>query len=309
MSESLQQLPLPQGYIQHKDHIERPDGTFTPLHIYLREINYITECKNRSKKKNKFVLLPHEVSMSNAILRSALFGIVPRGKRTYCKFEKIASWTGTEVMYTGQKLDQSDLDVWAMLIRIAGSNLDKEPCRVRFYRSGFLKSLQRIKGKATYAWLEESLDRLYIGSVRVTDGRYRYDGHLIKDRWTDENTGEEVVELNVKLAQIFCPKVLTIINFDERLALPTDLSKWLHGHLSSHSGEYFCRLSKMRDLCGSTTGMLKKFRQQVAAALDHLCGKGNIIRRYEIKTIRGEHDYLVKIELTIRRRGWIAGTT
>jgi hypothetical protein len=47
----------------------------------------------------------------NSIIRSALFGIVRRGRRMYVEERKIASIVGIDIIYSGPQLDQADLDV------------------------------------------------------------------------------------------------------------------------------------------------------------------------------------------------------
>jgi len=247
-------------------------------------------------------LLPHEVGVPNTVLRSALFGVVKRGQRESYELKPVASWPGTEVFYTGQRLDQGDLDVWAKLVRMAGDSINSEPCYLRFYKSGLLKTLKRVKGRATYVWLDQVLHRLHTGSVRLFDGRYRYDGHLLKDYYVDEETGEIVIELNTKLARVFRPDVLTAVNFEERLELSSDLAKWLHGHLSSHSGEYVTRLTKINHLCGSSSTSIAEFRKAIIGSLEQITGPDKVVSWFTVKKITNQPDYLVRIHINKRKR-------
>jgi len=47
----------------------------------------------------------------NACFQSALFGMVVRGRRKYLNGKKIVSFRGLSISYTGEQLDQGDLDV------------------------------------------------------------------------------------------------------------------------------------------------------------------------------------------------------
>ena len=58
-------------------------------------------------------------AVPNGFLRSALFGTIRRGARRYMKRERIAALEGIEIYYTGERLDQGDLDVWEMILHIA----------------------------------------------------------------------------------------------------------------------------------------------------------------------------------------------
>ncbi|AGR71126.1 trfA family protein [Burkholderia pseudomallei MSHR303] len=55
----------------------------------------------------------------NGVLRSALFGAIKRGKRRYMERESIACVSGVSIVYTGPRLDQSDLDVWEGALHLA----------------------------------------------------------------------------------------------------------------------------------------------------------------------------------------------
>ena len=48
----------------------------------------------------------------NGFLRSALFGAIRKGRRRFVKGERLAALDGIEIHYTGERLDQGDLDVY-----------------------------------------------------------------------------------------------------------------------------------------------------------------------------------------------------
>jgi hypothetical protein len=55
----------------------------------------------------------------NDILRSALFAAIQGKGREYFKHKLLASYDGVQIRYTGEQLDQSDLDVWEQAIHLA----------------------------------------------------------------------------------------------------------------------------------------------------------------------------------------------
>src|SRR5690606_12827983 len=55
-------------------------------------------------------------AVPNGMLRSALVGSIGRGRRQYLREEKIASLQGIAVYYTGERLDQGDLDAWLSIL-------------------------------------------------------------------------------------------------------------------------------------------------------------------------------------------------
>ena len=54
-----------------------------------------------------------------AFLRSALFGIVPKGRRRSVEGLSLAHYGGFELRFTGEVLDQFDHDLWLVAVRLA----------------------------------------------------------------------------------------------------------------------------------------------------------------------------------------------
>ncbi len=84
-------------------------------------------------------LWPESVrGVPNGFLRSALFGAIAKGKRRYIDGEQLAALDGIEIRYTGQRLDQGDLDV--TLHRLCGS----EAKRMSDYKIDLRKNLDAV---------------------------------------------------------------------------------------------------------------------------------------------------------------------
>jgi len=110
----------------------------------------------------------------NGILRSALFGAVKRGKRRYMEREAVAAVDGIDLIYTGPRLDQADLDVWEGALHLA--RLIPLGDRIEFTEKGFLKLIGRGGeggeniGKSDREWLKKTLARLKANAVEVNQG-------------------------------------------------------------------------------------------------------------------------------------------
>lgn len=76
--------------------------------------------------------------MPNGILRSALFGAIAKGKRRYIDGEKLAALDGIEISYTGQRLDQGDLDVWESVLHV----MRNQPITAYCFRHQFAADLK-----------------------------------------------------------------------------------------------------------------------------------------------------------------------
>lgn len=212
----------------------------------------------------------------SCVLRSALFGVVQRGQRFYLKREKLTSWHGTTIRYTGERLDQSDLDVWLLLLHMARGRSLGESIRVTGH--SLLKALGRCSGKRDYEWLKEVVSRLVACVVEITVGNQTYGGSLIQEFQRDELTGHYLLVLNPKMVLLFQDQALTLMEWETRHGLSKDLAKWLHGYIVSHMGTvqepYRFNLQELKELCGSSTGEMWKFRQQIRLSMGELQEQG-----------------------------------
>jgi len=169
--------------------------------------------KSRKKQKNEIIegkttvsyLLPscsNDVrTLPNAVLRSALFGVIGKGNRKYEEKVLKATINGVTVKYTGKQLDQADLDVWAECIHRYKEH--KLGTLIYFSAYSFLKSIGRNTGKTQHEWLKESLFRLKSCILELGDGRFFYDGNLINEQYRDEKTGKYAIMINSKISEFF----------------------------------------------------------------------------------------------------------
>lgn len=197
----------------------------------------------------------------NSILRSALFGIVRRGRRMYVEERKIASIVGINIIYSGPQLDQADLDVWEECLQLSRDQVGN---KIEFSSHAFLKKIQRSTGKHDHDWLKKSLKRLQSAVVEITDGKRAYSGQLIHDYYRDGKTKRNVIIINPKILSLYGKNGWTGIDQSQRLALKSQpLAQWLHVFYSTHANPYSYKVSTLRELCGSEAKELWIFRQQL----------------------------------------------
>lgn len=221
------------------------------------ENTYLPTCKNT------------HVPTPNVILRSALFGVVKKGTRQYEKGILKATFNGYAVKYTGEQLDQSDLDVWLeCLQRCQTTPLGHT---VRFAIHDFLRSIGRNTGKTDHEWLKGVFVRFRACAVEISDDRYEYIGGLVNDIYRDKETGEYCIELHPKISACFSGTSWTGISKNIRLQLKgKPLTLWLHGFYSSHNKPLPMKVSTLKELCGSDRGELRKFRYDLKKSLAEL---------------------------------------
>lgn len=247
----MQNLPVPFPELAHKS-AERSAST-APIPP-IEEKKHLPMC---SKVKTP---------APNVVLRSALFGIVGKGSRKYERNVIKAALNGYTVKFTGEQLDQSDLDVWLECIRLSQQVALGDT--VRFSSNSFLKSIERNTGKSDHEWLKTVFLRLRANAVEISDGHYSYIGGLVNEIYRDERTGENCLVLNPKIAACFGDAGWTGIDNAIRLELKgKPLTQWLHGFYSTHHTPLPIKVMTVKELCGSEIKELKKFRQILRKSL------------------------------------------
>ncbi len=208
------------------------------------------------------------------LLRSAVFGVMPRGQRRQFQNHPIAALPGFTLTFTGTQLDQFDLDVWLQAVDIAKQN-GGLGVKAEFTAYGFLQAIGRSpKGKDHHERLHDSLTRMVACALRVSTERFDYVGNLL-DFYRDRALARYALTLNPKLIQLFADGS-TPIDWELRRQLRKDVSRWLHGYLASQGvGKHRLSAPALQQLCGSTS-QLKEWRRTLKGALDELQGVGGI---------------------------------
>ena len=222
----------------------------------------------------------------NLCLRSALFGVIQRGRRKAVKREAIAAVNGLNIHYTGWRLDQGDFDVLAHSLHLASHQSTGQ--YVQFTAKGFLKGIGRSHGKSGREWLKDSLRRLTASAVEIRlavqshfgPETFAYTGSLLDEFYYTEEDQTYFLKFNAKLATLF-DAGWTQLQWQQRLALRTDLAKWLHGFYASHRLPYPMKVSTLQQLCGSDCGRLSDYRSKLRLALDELV-KAEILASWSI---------------------------
>ncbi|SHI00812.1 TrfA protein [Pollutimonas bauzanensis] len=234
--------------------------------------------KNRDDKPTpqpnaQLPLWPQTVrGVPNALLRTALFTI-SKDREASKPRNLLASTSDIDLRFTGERFNQTDLDVWEVLLHVARTQpLETE---VRFSAYSLLKALGRGTGKAQREQLKDGIARLQGGVVEITwkKDRKTFSGQLVGNAFRDDMTQEYVVVLNEKLLGLY-DDGYTHIDWTQRKALKSSLSKWLHGFFSTHDKPHPYKVATVRALCGSTTKELWKFRQMLKVALGDLVTAG-----------------------------------
>jgi TrfA protein len=265
-----------------------PKENFKPLADIIDKIN--ERIKNTPEKpqpiqrqvpqvepKMSLELWPNAVrSVPNTILRSSLFSINQR-RLIAKKRELLATLEGIEIRFKGEKFNQTDLDVWEMLLHLARQHpLGNQ---VEFSAHSFLKELGRGTSGKHHEELKEEFSRLLGGVVEITwtkEGK-TFIGHLVEKAYRDEITQRYVVAFDQKMLCLY-EGGYSHVDWEQRNALGNNsLAKWLHGFYASHAAPFPYKVETIRTLCGSSNGELRGFRRDLKIALTELVEVGAIV--------------------------------
>ena len=234
----------------------------------------------------------------NSFLRSALFPAIQAKDRQYLKDSLLGSQNTYTVRFTGQQLDQSDLDVWEQAVHLVRGTPLGNSCVVT--GNAFLKSMGRSAGKNDYNWLDQSIDRLIACAVKIkrtkpdTKGReMEFTGSLLSSCIKVHEKHKKRTYgfiLDPALLRLYTASDWTAVQWEERKALRrSSLALWLHGYYSSHATPLPVKVDTLRQLSGSRTQNLKHFRaalKRAFTALEKVAGIiGTIDKETDLVTV------------------------
>ncbi|MEM7496062.1 MAG: plasmid replication initiator TrfA [Myxococcota bacterium] len=169
-----------------------------------------------------YLLGPQERVAPSEVLRSALFGIGSRQKRRQLTDHPIFACGGTQITYTGEQLDQRDLDVFMAAIRMAYDNGRALEMICSVY--AFEKMLGLANATSTRESIRTSFKRLTTGTITIKNDRFYYCGHLIDSFKLDKTVGRYKLQLNSEMGRLFRDGY-TRINWEIRRKIRTDLGR------------------------------------------------------------------------------------
>ncbi|SAL42136.1 TrfA protein [Caballeronia arvi] len=205
----------------------------------------------------------------NGFLRSALFGAIAKGHRRYLAGELIPTLDGLTIIYTGERLDQGDLDVWESVLHVVRLQALGLPCRMTSY--SLLKLMGNTDTGKNRKVLHTRITRLIANAVEIKQEGWSYIGSLIDKAFKDDKTQEWVIVVSPRLHTLFAADQFTQIDWNVRRTLVgKSLAQWLHGFYASHARPYPMRMETLLRLAGSEDESMSSARQTLRKALDAL---------------------------------------
>jgi len=217
--------------------------------------------------------------VSNDMARSALFTVRQGQERINFKGHHVAALKNLEIIYTGEELRQRDEDVLLQLLHFGRLGNIEEP--VSFVARDMLQQLGWTINSRSYRELAESISRMQASSIhlvnRTAETERRYGGSLIRSfeyqTKGDSGAAQWIVTFEKRIIRLFSHVSYTQIDWEQRLSLSA-MTKWLHSFYFTHQRPYPMKVATLRDLCGSSTKSLARFRQAIKQSLAELVTVG-----------------------------------
>lgn len=190
------------------------------------------------KEKGKLIELPSWSDkfrcVPNSVLRGSLFAAIPERNAKYVKNLLLHDTDSLKISYTGVRLTQTDLDVWEYVLHIAkDTNLGNE---IKVNEAEALHVLGRKSCGTAYKWLRETLKKLSVNGVEITNGSHTYVGSLIQEYFKNEETGDYFIVINPRLCRLYNAGHTFVAWKDrKKIGYQKPLALWLHGYITSHS--------------------------------------------------------------------------
>lgn len=215
----------------------------------------------------------------NEIVRSALFTARNRNRsRAYLKQAEIVVTGGGSILYLGEELRQDDELVWMRLLQLAKGQPLGEP--IFFTPYSFLKAIGWRANNWGYQHLKTCLLRMKATAVQITSNRlHRTVVTSLIDyiaMWDPEKhtpLAQWEVRVSKVMSLLFADGAFTLIDLEQRKALPEGIATKLHSYWSSHREPYPVKVETLQRLCGSENE-LRFFRRELKKALDALVEVG-----------------------------------
>lgn len=215
------------------------------------------------------------------LLASDLFSARNPGTRPWLEDAPLAtSWPDVTVRFSGELLDQDDLDVLLGCLLSAFGNPGRSAGATRFALPDLAKRIRTKGRRLTVHAVERSLWRLAGTGLEIisADEQIRIRMRLVHALLCDSARGVCSVELNPRLLEGFRSSTSVERLLATRAPLGSaPFPRWLAGLLANSTGCLCLELPGLRRLCGLTHQSMTAFRERATTALQTFLDLGYIV--------------------------------
>lgn len=227
----------------------------------------------------------------NTMVRCSLFrGALANqsGSRKMHRKTELPSLGGERVLYSGDDLDQKDMDVWMSVLQLFREKPVGEVVHVSSNRLLKLAGLPN-SGKSHQA-LKDRLDRLTFAHIELNsndpESHYSFHGSLLQRAQRTDDGSEWEISLAPRLKLLFT-QGYTWVDWEIRNHLKrAPMAQWLHSFYRSHRDPLPFTVPKLHELCGSQTKEMRFFRNDLKKSMKRL---EDACRHYGVE-LRWNHD-------------------
>lgn len=255
--------------------------------------------------------------LPNCFARSALFAAVKESDREMLRDQKIFSLQNYEITYTGDQLNQSDLDVFmALLCERMNTPFGEE---VFFSAYSILRRMNWSANSVGYERLEQCIKRLQRAQIEVRYNRgeedkhpVRYVGSFVKNFLESDDrplrvAGTErefaksrwVVRMDVELTKLFVNEDVTLGLWYLRRKIDgrQPLAQYLLSYLITHKKPLPVTFRMIKELSGSSERNETNFVYRAEKALTTLVAIG-VLKRWWVTDGRSKSriDRVIHVE-------------
>lgn len=212
------------------------------------------------------------VAAPNALFRSALFPALNNQTREYLRDVTLFSVAGLDIQFRGEQFDQTDLDVYLGVLKLAANH--ELGGVIEFTAYSFLKMINRGTDDKTYAWLYSSISRLQASTVIIKDHKAVYRGSLIDAILKTEKSSSYRLKLNPDYAVLFSRGMWSSINMQQRQAIGRNqTAKSLHAYYSTHTDPSPHKIETLAKIAGLANKNKYMIPATIIKAHDVLCSE------------------------------------
>lgn len=213
----------------------------------------------------------------NSMVRCSLFRgalATKNGTRKMHRNTELPSLGEERILYSGDDLDQKDMDVWMAVLQLFREKPVGEVIHISSNKLLKLAGLPN-SGKSHQA-LRDRLDRLTFAHIQLKsadpESKYSFHGSLLQRAERTPDGEEWEISLAPQLKLLFT-QGYTWVDWEIRSYLKrAPLAQWLHSFYRSHREPIPFTVTKLHELCGSQSKEMRFFRSDLKKAMTKLQG-------------------------------------
>jgi len=204
------------------------------------------------------------------VLASDLFAARNPGPRAWLEKVALATcWPDTRIFYSGERLDQDDLDTFLGCALLALRSPGRGRGSVRLHPRELARLIHPTGRRFDAKRQERSLWRLTAARLDIEDagGDYVMQARLFNALLCDHASGVCAVDVSPRILEGFAGAARVERLLASRASLADGLHRWLAGFLAHGPTDLRLDIGALRRLCGLTRQPLAAFRERAVAAL------------------------------------------